>query len=650
MKRIFCVFSILMLILSCSGEKSLQERVEQALEMAGENRMHLEAVVNYCKDDTLKLLCANYLIAQMPLYHYYEGPDMKAYYEYFRLYSKGNLSPEEVAKQVAERYGQLHIGLEEYRRDVERVDSTLLIENIDYAVRVYREMKWSKSVKLEDFLEYILPYKIDNEEPSKWRKRVYETYQHLFDGKEIDDPIEAAQIVLDTISQGHIYFTNMFPLGPHLGDRVLRWRSGGCREYTDLATYVMRALGIPCAIDYMPMRGDNNVAHFWNVIIGKEGRELMFEFPTREMKEMRDFWCRKGKVYRQLYSQNDSLYRDLRRGGNKSFPQNFLHPRIKDVTAVYADTMNRDVVFPVEEYLYEDVERDKPVFLCLSSRREWIPVAWSWIEEGELKYRDVDGFVVFGLAQYENGVQKMVSDPLFVDKYSDEIRRFEPQSEIDTLTLYYKFHLYNEIHIVTMKGSFFEASNDPDFRHSDTLYVCNDPIERLYNTVYTHNSKRYRYFRYYSNPWTFGNIAEIAVYENEDDSVRTMGEIIGLPGAGTEEETRARWAKAFDGDPYASFNHTEGVGAWVGLKFDRPTKIEKIVFAPRNLDNFIRRGDQYELFYFDNHDWQSTGDQVATSDSIQFCAPRGSLLYLKNHTRGVDERIFEMVDGKQAFR
>ena len=29
--------------------------------------------------------------------------------------------------------------------------------------------------------------------------------------------------------------------------------------------------------------------------------------------------------------------------------------------------------------------------------------------------------------------------------------------------------------------------------------------------------------------------------------------------------------------------------------------------------------------------------------------PKGALLYLKNHSGGVDERIFEYVDGEQVF-
>ena len=40
----------------------------------------------------------------------------------------------------------------------------------------------------------------------------------------------------------------------------------------------------------------------------------------------------------------------------------------------------------------------------------------------------------------------------------------------------------------------------------------------------------------------------------------------------------------------------------------------------------------------------------AGSDVLQYNVPKGSLLYLKNHTRGDAERVFEYVDGEQVFR
>ena len=69
--------------------------------------------------------------------------------------------------------------------------------------------------------------------------------------------------------------------------------------------------------------------------------------------------------------------------------------------------------------------------------------------------------------------------------------------------------------------------------------------------------------------------------------------------------------------------------------------ISKVMYVPRNFDNFIRKGDVYELFYTQGDRWVSAGRKTADSDELHFSVPKGALLYLKDYTRGSQERIFE---------
>lgn len=82
-------------------------------------------------------------------------------------------------------------------------------------------------------------------------------------------------------------------------------------------------------------------------------------------------------------------------------------------------------------------------------------------------------------------------------------------------------------------------------------------------------------------------------------------------------------------------DYREPSGGWVGLDSGHPVQIQKITFSPRNRDNFIRKGDLYELFYAQTNGWESLGKQTATSDSLSYNAPEGALLYLRNHSRGM---------------
>jgi len=46
------------------------------------------------------------------------------------------------------------------------------------------------------------------------------------------------------------------------------------------------------------------------------------------------------------------------------------------------------------------------------------------------------------------------------------------------------------------------------------------------------------------------------------------------------------------------------------------------------------------------------GERVFTRSDFKetrYEVPQGALLYLRNHTEGQDERIFEMVEGRQKF-
>lgn len=83
--------------------------------------------------------------------------------------------------------------------------------------------------------------------------------------------------------------------------------------------------------------------------------------------------------------------------------------------------------------------------------------------------------------------------------------------------------------------------------------------------------------------------------------------------------------------------------------FGSPHRVEKVVYTPRNEVNFIYKGNLYELFYWGGGKWNSVGRQMAVSDSIVYSGFQGALFYLKNHTAGKDERIFEYKDGKQIF-
>ena len=79
--------------------------------------------------------------------------------------------------------------------------------------------------------------------------------------------------------------------------------------------------------------------------------------------------------------------------------------------------------------------------------------------------------------------------------------------------------------------------------------------------------------------------------------------------------------------------------------------IDKISFCPRNDDNAIVPGDDYELFVWHRGKWESLGRQTGGADRrLHFGnLPQDGLYRVHNHTRGRENRPFTVSDGKQIW-
>ena len=106
---------------------------------------------------------------------------------------------------------------------------------------------------------------------------------------------------------------------------------------------------------------------------------------------------------------------------------------------------------------------------------------------------------------------------------------------------------------------------------------------------------------------------------------------------------------------------------WIGMQFDRPQVVAAIEFCPRTDDNDISPGDLYELFYWrstatdngknannstasNSSDWVSLGQQTATTHELLYRnVPRNALLWLRNLTRGREERPFTYENNRQIW-
>ena len=73
----------------------------------------------------------------------------------------------------------------------------------------------------------------------------------------------------------------------------------------------------------------------------------------------------------------------------------------------------------------------------------------------------------------------------------------------------------------------------------------------------------------------------------------------------------------------------------------KPIDVRYASVSPRSDDNDICPGNEYELFCFDGRNWRSLGYQVAAGNTLHYDGiPLNTLLWLRNYTRGNNERPF----------
>ena len=257
--------------------------------------------------------------------------------------------------------------------------------------------------------------------------------------------------------------------------------------------------------------------------------------------------------------------------------------------------------------------------------------------------------VVYLPVSCEDGETKPIGEP-FLLTARGEIKVLTPQMEkIQTVVLSRKYPLYKHVYEISQRivGGMFQASDYVDFKDTVNFHRIEKWGTRG-EEVEIRSRGAYRYWRFFNPRDSHCNVAEIAFIDRATHQP-VYGDIIGTEGSWQNNPAKCKEA-AFDNDLLTAFDGSDGVQAWVGMDFGRPVDIEKIIYTPRGDGNTIEIGNEYELFYWGNDQWNSLGKRVATTVRLQYDnVPTGTLYWLRNLTKGKEERVFEYKDGKQVF-
>lgn len=643
--RSILLYSLTMVLLVFSCQKP---DVRQTFENNCENSRKLQTVLEHYKDEPLKAKAAKFLLENMDDHFAYNGEAVDIYSRYmdsvFSNYDGDRVFWIMKYDTILQKIG-IDLELSQGNRlyDSQTVTVEFLTEHIDSAFTVWQQ-NWNKQYSFEMFCRYVLPYRIENEKISLWR-RIFTTPSWVRDAyaSNQDNSTYAYGMANDILGsmRSVIYYPSQFL--PDLPLTALKHiKSASCKEYAHLCVTILRAHGLPATIDFTPQWGNRGLGHEWCVFFPDNNSFIPFNPGERLgdhfMKRKED---RLTKVFRQTYErQPESLY--MLNKGKEKIPDLFDTPYIMDVTKEYTTTSD------IEVQLYDNIENSKFIYLSVFDNQEWSIVHWGIRHGCKATFRNMARNIMYMPVQYseEKGIVP-AGDAFLLDAQGNVHKMKADTNRRITVEVKRKFRdVRSNQFLQGVIGGKFQVSNKEDFSDSLTIYVIPNLKDNKFHVVHPHYTGKFKYFRYLSPDWSRGNMAELYTFNTTGDTLkhkRLIGNFHVRPWCGPDN--------LFDGNVLSFYDSHDVYNVWYGWELEQPENVASIIFLPRNDDDFIREGEEYELFYWNNGTWMSLGrktgnfEAVLTYDNV----PTNALLRLHNRTKGSEERIFTYENKKQIW-
>lgn len=365
------------------GKQGQSEILTEVLNDSGENRNELEKVIRYFKQkkDKRQLHAAMYLISNLGFQYHYSGDVItgyrKSFYSVDSLFKSNHGRFNKSWDSIQKLTPPPALKLAEFNKDIETIKGELIIRHVNAAFKAWG-YPWAKALTFKEFCEYILPYKLVNEEPELWMEQIQKEYAWLLDSMGKSKDPKKACIMLNKVLRRRYNLNGRFKCNWDVNYSDLKkLRQGQCSHLTQLTAYVMRAMGMPVTMDFTPHWANKNGGHGWNGLLYK-GKVVMFmgceSDPGKTKLEFtRSEWMirKVAKVYRKMYAQqNEFFLKEFEKTGEVD--EFFLDQRIIDVTREY---------FPVADVnlTLEATKGHKLAYLCVFNENKWQAIAVSQI-------------------------------------------------------------------------------------------------------------------------------------------------------------------------------------------------------------------------------------------------------------------------------
>lgn len=511
-----------------------------------------------------------------------------------------------------------------HKRDVDEISSEYLISHIDYWFDVWRTTPWLSELSFDDFLEYLLPYRFLNEN--------LQQDEHLSFRKNIDTLVNLSRDYewIKYNIHNHIEWHDFYSFPDeekfvndsiYIPAPINREIKLDCVQMAIYYAYYYRQHGIPSAIDFVPHWGHIAYRHFWCAAI-----DGVFVYNTKGWFSS----TMTPKVYRMTFKHNPII-----EDGENKVPDLFRNPFVADVTKDYVAVSEANIK---PDFSNVD-KKPKYAYLAVFNCKDLHEIAISEVSGRKATFENMGRRIVYYPVCYEGFRQKSLGYPFYIDS-NEELHYFIPdhaQLETHKITRKYLTEAQKIFWSTNMLGSIVEGANNPDFRDKKLICRITEHNQDL-NTLKIPVGEKYRYVRF-STP---KDSVDLSVFRLYGKSGQILPKTIS-----SATDNRESFKNLSDTD-VLTYHTSKG-----SFTFDMGEiqAMERLEIAPRTDDNDIVAGEHYELLYYDLNGWNSLGHKMADTSYVEYSGmPKGAIFWLRNLTKGVEERVFSYgTDGKQRF-
>lgn len=248
--------------------------------------------------------------------------------------------------------------------DINSVNSEFLIEHIKKAYNTWQESTWEKKYDFNIFCEFILPYRVANEEVELHSDHFKEKYGYLISHNH--SIYETAKLINSEINN-EVTHDNRLVLNPNpqLITTTEKSRCGNLRDINIYKVTVLKSLGIAAVMDYTPFFADSILGYYSTTIILPDNNKLFLS--NSDNQSINYPQGKVAKVYRRSHNNDPKSLFSIKDKETHTPPflGNFNY---LDVTDEYLQTSDVTIDF---------ADTSQFIYLAVFNENKWQPVAWT---------------------------------------------------------------------------------------------------------------------------------------------------------------------------------------------------------------------------------------------------------------------------------